>query len=55
MRFNMGADNSAANMPTSSSTQEVVDFSTAKLDAALFDIPAGYREVKSMQELGSPY
>jgi hypothetical protein len=55
MRFNMGADSPAANMPTSSSTQEVVDYSTAKLDAALFDIPAGYREVKSMQELGSPY
>ncbi|HEX8922868.1 MAG TPA: hypothetical protein VF766_15445 [Pyrinomonadaceae bacterium] len=55
MKFNIGADSPAANMPTSSSTQEVVDFSTAKLDAVLFDIPAGYREVKSMQELGSPY
>ena len=41
--------------PGSSSTQEVVDISTATLDAALFDIPAGYREVKTMQELGSPY
>lgn len=55
MKFNMGADSPAVNMPTSSSTQEVVDYSTAKLDPALFDIPAGYREVKSMQELGSPY
>lgn len=55
MKFNMGADSPAANIPASSSTQEVVELSTAKLDAALFDIPAGYREVKSMQELGSPY
>jgi hypothetical protein len=55
MRFNMGADSPSANMPASSSTQEVVDYSTAKLDPALFDVPAGYREVKSMQELGSPY
>jgi hypothetical protein len=55
IKFNMGADSPAANMPTSSSTQEVVDYSTAKLDPALFDVPAGYREVKSMQELGSPY
>jgi hypothetical protein len=55
MKFNMGADSPAVNMPTSSSTQEVVELSTARLDAALFDIPAGYREVKSMQELGSPY
>ena len=55
MKFNMGADSPAVNMPTSSSTQEVVDLSTASLDAALFEIPAGYREVKSMQELGSPY
>jgi hypothetical protein len=55
MKFNMGADSPAANIPTSTSTQEVIELSTAKLDAALFDIPAGYREVKSMQELGSPY
>ena len=53
IKFNMGAG--SPNMPTSTSTQEVVDFSTTKLDAALFDIPAGYKEVKSMQELGSPY
>jgi hypothetical protein len=55
MKFNMGAADSGVNLPTSSSTQEVIEISTAKLDAALFDIPAGYREVKSMQELGSPY
>lgn len=55
IKFNMGADSPGANIPTSTSTQEVVELSTAKLDAALFDIPAGYREVKSMQELGSPY
>jgi hypothetical protein len=55
MKFNAGADSPGMNIPTSSSTQEVVDVSTVALDAALFDIPAGYREVKSMQELGSPY
>jgi hypothetical protein len=55
MKFNTGADSPAVNIPTSSSTQEVVDYSTARLDAALFEIPAGYKEVKSMQELGSPY
>jgi hypothetical protein len=54
MRFNTGEDG-AASIPESSSTQEVVDLSKATLDAALFEIPAGYREVKSMQELGSPY
>jgi hypothetical protein len=53
IKFNMGAD--APTMPASTSTQEVVDLSSAKLDAALFEIPAGYREVKSMQELGSPF
>jgi hypothetical protein len=55
MKFKMDADSPSANLPNSTSTQEVVEISTAKLDAALFDIPAGYREVKSMQELGSPY
>lgn len=45
----------AANIPTTTSTQEVIDLSTVKVDASLFEIPAGYREVKSMQELGSPY
>lgn len=55
MKFNTGADSPASNIPTSSSMQEVIELSTAKLDAALFETPAGYREVKSMQELGSPY
>jgi hypothetical protein len=53
MKFNTGADGPA--IPTSSSTQEVIDISNAKLDAALFEIPAGYREVKSIGELGSPF
>jgi hypothetical protein len=52
MRFNTGG---AASIPASSSTQEVVELSNAKLDAALFDVPAGYREVKTVQELGSPF
>lgn len=52
MRFNTGG---ASGIPSSSSTQEVVDISTARLDSALFDVPAGYTEVKTMQELGSPY
>jgi hypothetical protein len=55
IKFNTGAGDVASNMPESSSTQEVVDLSSAALDTALFEIPAGYREVKSMQELGSPY
>ncbi|HKQ99782.1 MAG TPA: hypothetical protein VJT09_03865 [Pyrinomonadaceae bacterium] len=42
-------------IPTSTSTQEVVDVSRAAVDSSLFEIPAGYTEVKSMQELGSPY
>lgn len=53
IKFNMGADGPA--IPPSSSTQEVTDVSTATLDRALFEIPAGYTEVKSTQELGSPY
>jgi hypothetical protein len=53
IKFNMGADGPA--IPASSSTQEVVDISNVTLDRALFDVPAGYREVKSAQELGSPY
>ena len=32
-------------------TSEVVELSQATLDAALFDIPAGYTEAKNMQEL----
>lgn len=36
-------------------TQEVVNISRQPLDAALFDVPAGYTEVKSQQELaGAP-
>jgi hypothetical protein len=36
-------------------TQEVIDISRQPLDAALFDAPAGYTEVKSQQELsGAP-
>lgn len=53
IKFNTGADGPA--IPASSSTQEVVDISSARLDAALFEIPAGYTEVKTMQELGSPF
>lgn len=47
--------NGAISIPSSESTQEVTDLSTVKLDAALFDIPAGYKEVKTAQELGSPF
>src|SRR5687767_600839 len=32
-------------------SQETLDLSSSILDATLFDIPAGYREVKDMQEL----
>ncbi|HYY57713.1 MAG TPA: hypothetical protein VE842_10305 [Pyrinomonadaceae bacterium] len=53
IKFNMGGDGPA--IPSSSSTQEVTDISTVTLDQALFDIPSGYKEVKSSQELGSPY
>jgi hypothetical protein len=36
-------------------TQEVIDLSRQTLDAALFDVPAGYTEVRSQQELsGAP-
>jgi hypothetical protein len=55
MTFKSSGDGPAMNIPASTSTQEVVEFSKAALDAALFEIPAGYREVKSVQELGSPY
>lgn len=53
IRFNAGG--AAMNIPPSTSTQEVTEMSTVKLDQALFEIPAGYTEVKSSQELGSPY
>jgi hypothetical protein len=53
IKFSTGSDGPL--IPTSTSMQEVIDISKAPLDAALFEIPAGYREVKSTQELGSPY
>ncbi len=53
IKLNMGENGPA--IPPSSSTQEVTDISTATLEQSLFEIPAGYREVKSSQELGSPY
>lgn len=53
IKFNMGEG--APSVPPSSSTQEVTEISTKALDQSLFEIPAGYREVKSSQELGSPY
>ena len=55
IKFNMGGDSAGVDIPASSSTQEVTDISTTKLDQSLFEIPAGYKEVKSTQELGSPY
>jgi hypothetical protein len=53
IKFNTGANGPA--IPPSTSTQEVTDISNATLDQSLFEIPAGYKEVKSSQELGSPY
>ena len=52
IKFNTGG---GAPIPPSTSTQEVTDISAAALDQALFEIPAGYKEVKTTQELGSPY
>lgn len=52
IKFNMGGGTA---IPPSTSTQEVTDISTATLDQSLFEVPAGYKEVKSSQELGSPY
>jgi len=37
-----------------SSVNEVVEFSQATLDASLFDVPAGYREVKDFASLYNP-
>lgn len=46
-----GADGSQM----SSTTKEVIELSRQPLDAALFELPAGYTEAKSMQELyGAP-
>jgi hypothetical protein len=39
--------------PSQSFTQEVVELSQATLEQALFEIPAGYREVKDARELYS--
>ena len=41
----------AAGDPISTSTTEVVELSTDRLDPALFDIPPGYTEAKSQKEL----
>ena len=40
--------------PASSFTQEVVELSQATLEQSLFEIPAGYREVKDASEMYSP-
>lgn len=53
IKFKMGEG--SPSIPPSSSTQEVTEVSTSALDQSLFEIPAGYREVKSSEELGSPY
>jgi hypothetical protein len=37
--------------PSFSTVQEVLEISNATLDAALFDVPAGYREVKDAAEM----
>ncbi|MBA3320656.1 MAG: hypothetical protein H0T45_04310 [Pyrinomonadaceae bacterium] len=39
------------NQPQNAFTYEVVELSRTTLDAALFDVPADYREVRSVQEL----
>jgi len=54
IKFNTGGGDGPS-IPPSSSTQEVTDISTLKLDSSLFEIPAGYTEAKTSQELGSPY
>ncbi|HKS26627.1 MAG TPA: hypothetical protein VJS44_02350 [Pyrinomonadaceae bacterium] len=53
IKFNMGEG--APSIPSSTSTQEVTEISTSALEQSLFEVPAGYKEVKSSQELGSPY
>lgn len=53
IKFKMGEG--SPSIPPSSSSQEVTEVSSSTLDQSLFEIPAGYREVKSSQELGSPY
>lgn len=39
------------NRPSNTYSYEVVELSKATLDQALFDLPAGYREVKDLQEM----
>jgi hypothetical protein len=53
IKFNLGGD--APSIPPSTSTQEVTDVSNDQLPQSLFEVPAGYKEVKSTEELGSPY
>lgn len=36
--------------PSFSSVLEVIEFSQGPLDAALFEVPAGYREVKDFSQ-----
>jgi len=43
----------ASGQPNFSTVQEVMEISNATLDAALFDVPAGYREVKDAAEMYS--
>ena len=43
----------ASGQPNYTMTQEVLEISNATLDAGLFDVPAGYREVKSASEMYS--
>jgi hypothetical protein len=49
-----GAEVSAAMSAMMTSTLEVTDISTLTLDPSLFDIPSGYTQAASMQELYSP-
>jgi hypothetical protein len=48
------AEASATMSGMMSSTLEVTDISTVTLDPALFDVPAGYTQAASMQELYGP-
>jgi hypothetical protein len=43
----------ASGQPNYTMTQEVLEISNVTLDAGLFDVPAGYREVKSASEMYS--
>jgi hypothetical protein len=48
------AETSAMMSQPMTNTQEVTDISNVALDAALFDIPAGYTEAASFEELYAP-